>query len=327
MQAADWPWWRRRLNRPPEAARLHIEAWTALCKQLNSRWRSPVPEWPKPVGEGIFGDSIIRVDFLDSFRSVVPLQIEGRLWDGRQLRRVVEACPYGRLTTRDNIVPFDFDVVEIDGIGASKSSGQFFPTVHEFGRDFAGYKRATIDHQGLVNMLAHGEVRIVHGSGSDSVGLRLWDGRLFLYNAGGSHHFAAAAYIARMIGAKVPLHASLEILTLNEAAVNWLLAKFVPLAVATRDSCGFFVPVAKLLGACYELNVSGVLCEDARLLLIPASEAASVAVVDAFADAGFHSLTPWFRALLALQARHRRECVRRFGDRLKCADAMVTTPV
>lgn len=322
LRAADWPWWRRRLNRPPEAARLRIEAWAALHKQLNSHHRSPVPDWPAPVGEGIFGDSIIRVDFLDSFQSDVPLEVEGRVWDGHHLRRVVEVCPDGRLTVRINIASFDFDIVEIDGIGASKSSGRFFPTVHEFGKDFAVYKRAEADREGLARMLAHSEVRIVRRSGSDSVGLRLWDGRLFLCNAGGSHHFAAAAYITKSIGAKVPLNAALEIRTLNEASVNWLLAKFIPLAVATRDSYGLLAPVAKLLGACYELKVPGILCQDAKLLLIPANEAASADVVNIFYAAGFHGLTPWFQSLLTLQARYRDECVQRFGERLQLPDAV-----
>ncbi|WP_408735250.1 DUF6685 family protein [Paraburkholderia caledonica] len=40
--------------------------------------------------------------------------------------------------------------------------------------------------------------------------------RLFLYNAGGSHHFAGAAYIAGQLRRRVPLRASLEVIELRE---------------------------------------------------------------------------------------------------------------
>ena len=103
-------------------------------------------------------------------------------------------CPVGSIADVRNVTDFAFDITEIDGISNSKSEHRYFASVKDFGRDFSTYKKASVDEAGLQQMLDHREVRIVQPRTTDRVGMRLWDGRLFLYNAGGSHHFAGCIY-------------------------------------------------------------------------------------------------------------------------------------
>lgn len=321
LQKRAWPAWRRWFDRPPAPARARVDAWAELTQSLD-RWEDlSVPFWPDAIGQGIFGDSITRVDFLDAFASDVPLTLEGRVATMGGLRRVPLTCPHGRLALAAKVQEFDFDITEVQAIAASKSSDRFFESVRSFGQDFVQFKATPVDAEGLATMLAHGEVRLVHGTGADAVSLRLWDGRLVLKNDGGSHHFAGAAYIAESIGARVPLRAPLTIATLNERAVAWLVTDFVPLAVPDRTALHLMGNLARLIGACYELRVPDVVCTDARVLLLPGGQPGSAAAVDVLLAAGAVPLTPWFEDLLARQARHRRLHSARFGARIALPDS------
>lgn len=48
----------------------------------------------------------------------------------------------------------------------------------------------------LAKNLAWDEIRIISHVDHDYFATWAWDGRVFLMNSGGSHHFAAAKYIA-----------------------------------------------------------------------------------------------------------------------------------
>lgn len=80
--------------------------------------------------------------------------------------------------------------------------------------------------------LAHREIRIIHQANSSDCFIRHdWDGRVFLSNSGGSHHFAAARLIARSLGQQVPLRGRLYQRGVNAA----------PVAALTRDYTMFIV--------------------------------------------------------------------------------------
>ncbi|CAM5427238.1 putative protein OS=Stutzerimonas stutzeri OX=316 GN=CXK94_17845 PE=4 SV=1 [Stutzerimonas stutzeri] len=57
----------------------------------------------------------------------------------------------------------------------------------------------------LAKNLAWDEIRIISHVDHDYFATWAWDGRVFLMNSGGSHHFAAAKYIAARLEQPVEL--------------------------------------------------------------------------------------------------------------------------
>ncbi|WP_155629466.1 DUF6685 family protein [Burkholderia territorii] len=306
-----WAWWRRKLGRPPAADRARISAWIDLQREVNAINRENLPEALEIRGEGIFGNSIRHIEWLDRGDGA-SFEIDGLVLTSAGTRRSRLACPVGPLTRRCCVDEFEFDITDIDGIGNSKSSGRYFPSVRSFGRDFAIYAKASVDVVGLSRMLSHREVRILRREPGDAVGVRLWDGRLFLYNAGGSHHFAGAHYIASEIKMYVPLRARLEVIELNVQAVRWLLERYFPILVP-RDLANMVSGlIAQVLGESYTLNVPGGLARGAEVLLVPKIVDASAVVVELFERAGMSSIVRWFEELIRAQREHRAAFLRRF---------------
>ncbi|VWD38587.1 DUF6685 family protein [Burkholderia contaminans] len=306
-----WPWWRRQLSRPPAVDRARILAWIDLQKRLRAIDQGSLPKQLGVRGEGVFGNSIRHVEWLDSWDGA-PFEICGLVRTTSGLRRSRLACPEGRLTQRSGIDGFEFDISDIEGIGNSKSSDRCFASVKAFGLDFATYDKASVDVAGLSRMLSHREVRILRRDPGDAVGVRLWDGRLFLYNAGGSHHFAGAHYIASEIKMCVPLRARLEVIELNVPAVRWLLARFTPISIPRDTANAASRLVAQVLGSSYTLPIPGGLARATELLLVPEVGEASPLVVEQFECSGMPRINRWFEELIRAQQEHRAALTRRF---------------
>ena len=318
-----WQWWRRALNLPSNEVQTRESAWRRLNEILEDVGK-PDFRLPGQVGTGIFGTSLAYLELLDRMNPETPLTVEGVAWNVNRCRQVSETCPFGRLTLGRRVAEFAFDITEVEGIAESKSAGRYFPDVNAFGRDFTEYKGATVDAAGLARMLAHHQIRILDKDRGDNVYLRLWDGRLFLNNAGGSHHFAGAAYISRSISSPVPLSSSLQIYALNEPAVRWLISKFAIFMVPQTCRTGLLVHISTLLGHCYKLPIPGCVGADADLLLIPSDRRLTGTVVATLARAGIPDLVPWLESLLARQAQYQEQARQRFGARVPCLDGDVS---
>uniref|UniRef100_UPI003F799567 DUF6685 family protein n=1 Tax=Chromobacterium amazonense TaxID=1382803 RepID=UPI003F799567 len=98
----------------------------------------------------------------------------------------------------------ELDINEIDGLSASKSDLTKFQTLDQLVEANSFEMIDEITDAKLAKNLAHREIRILHGD-SDYFARYLWDERTFLMNSGGSHHFAAARYLAKRLSQRVPL--------------------------------------------------------------------------------------------------------------------------
>lgn len=315
LSRSEWPWWRRAVGRPPIAIRERAGAWHELrCELLATE--KPRQRGPELENTGIFGESICRLDLLDLGWEDRPFSLNGRLARGTHIVSTSMECPAGRFCVMRRAASFSFDIAEVEGIAASKSSDRFFPTVDAFGADYAAYIKAPATEEGLTQMLSHREVRVARPDGTDRVTLRLWDGRLFLVNAGGSHHFAAAAYIARRTNWKVPLTADLTVHMLNEAAVRWLTTNFIS-AVVSKETARCVVPhCARILGSCYFLDLPEIIVRDACAVLLPIDGTAIGAVVDLLKSLGLVPLTPFFEQALVAQRQNAHRWRERLGEAL-----------
>ncbi len=83
-----------------------------------------------------------------------------------------------------------------------------------------------ISAEGLRKNLAHDEIRLLRKNPTDWVQVHQWDQRMFVVNDGGSHHLAAAKYIAARIDAPVPVQALLHYYSVNEDAVALLRTEY-----------------------------------------------------------------------------------------------------
>ena len=81
----------------------------------------------------------------------------------------------------------------------------------------------------IKKMLNHYEIRIIHSpkTTSDNFLIYGWNDKLFLSNSGGSHHLAAAQYIAARLKEPIKLNAQIIFHTINQAKLNLFNKKYV----------------------------------------------------------------------------------------------------
>lgn len=324
LQRENWPWWRRYFNRPPYDARVRMYNWSELKRICEKKDRLHKPRWPTAIGEGIFHGSARYLDFFNSYDSDNLVMVGLRRGEselhrpahGYCDRRVIK-CPHGQMTTQTEVASMDLDLTEVEGISASESQDRYFKDIYAFGEDFTHYKKMEPDEDGLARMLDHTKANNEDKNGCFSLGIRTWDGRLFLQNGGGSHHFAGAHYIAKKIGAKCPIRAKLTVRQLNVPAIEWLISNFKLIPVLERQASDVLGHLAHLVEECYEMKVTGHVCPGTSLLLIPAGHAATGLVMETLEKAGLRHVNNWFAAMIELEKSNWRPLSRRFGSRVK----------
>lgn len=299
LRENGWPTWRRWLGSPDPRALARIRAWRSLQRAVESGSAGVAPLLPWRAAAGIFGESRVPWEHLNGLGDTAIIQGKVRNASGR-ISRATCTCPFGNLVKIDTLDDFECDISDVEGISASKSASISFKDIQEFGRYFNEYKQATVDGHGLNVMLRHQEIRIIHRPGADSFHLSMWDGRLFLGNHGGSHHFAGASYIAQRIGRSVPLRGRLHIRRLNVAAWQWLLTKFHVLFACSKTLQWAAADFAELVDAFYALDLPPRV-GDGRLLLFPREHEASAALSDLLCERAARDVSHELHALLATQ--------------------------
>lgn len=172
--------------------------------------------------------------------------------------------------------------------------------MNAFGEFFRAQKDVAFDEDGLARMLKHDQVRIINRPGIDSFSVRMWDGRLFLGNAGGSHHFAAAARIAKVIGSAVPLCAKLHVHWLNVPAWEWLLARYRITHVPSGSTYWSRADVAEIVDECYVIDLPPRF-DGREFLLLSRGARGTPAVLKVLAEHGTVEVTDQLQSLLHKQ--------------------------
>lgn len=144
----------------------------------------------------------------------------------------IERPEYTAIGRETKIDDWACEIQDVEGLGASKSDLTGFDSLDSMVQRNSPEMIDEIAPAKLQTNLAHGEIRIIHQANTSDCFIRHdWDGRVFLSNSGGSHHFAAARLIARLLGQKVPLRGRLYQRGVNAA----------PVAALTRDYAMFVV--------------------------------------------------------------------------------------
>ena len=125
---------------------------------------------------------------------------------------------------------WECDIQEVVGLLSSKANLKKFTSLDELAETEYTSLIDEITEENLQRNLAHNEIRIGYETQpdmtSDHFSRFQWDNRVFLSNYGGSHHFAAARYIADRMGRKVRLNGKLKTYSVNPRSVEALRNRF-----------------------------------------------------------------------------------------------------
>lgn len=294
------------------------------------RWLKSFPDARidgSPARESIAESSVIRWDHFGRASAFEwPRRSLGELRGWRTLKGygylgVTTMCePLTRLEVRlvSDEKNYTTDISRVVGLGASKSELTDFGSLHDMAvRACPSYLNMTRD--GLAKMLSHYEIRILKPmgqQGGDHFSHYGWDGRLFLSNHGGSHHFAAAHVIARTLGIPVDLQGTLYHHALNRQAVDELRESFEIVAISDRPQIA-----NAFLDAMRSFDSPFYWCDmprhygEARAILLPRVSKRSSRIAQMFLSEGFfdvgahlgrlakHQITPSHVTLVDVRSR------------------------
>lgn len=117
------------------------------------------------------------------------------------------------------IIHTTVDIQEITGLAASGSDIAKRRTMEEFlQKDCAGFYEPT-EHNFQANY-EHKQIRAIHEPNSENLMMFGWNTKLYLANAGGSHHFACLRHIASELDRSVPITSNMVLQALNRDAVS-----------------------------------------------------------------------------------------------------------
>lgn len=202
----------------------------------------------------------------------------------------------------ESAVDVTLDIGAIDGLSASKSDLRAYESMEAFARARCGDFLQDGSQHGLYANLAHNEIRILRAGSADSLTLYAWDGRVFLSNHGGSHHFAAAQYLASELAVAVPIEATMNVHRLSSAAVEALADRFTVFALPGEPSHfnGFHDAMASFEATYYWKSLPRPL-DDRRAVFLPKTERRSSRVSEVLASAGAVDLVAHLRGLALRQ--------------------------
>lgn len=193
------------------------------------------------------------------------------------------------------------DIQDVTGFATSKSKLADFASMDAM---VETNSREMIDNKvnlaGLRENLAHKEIP------SDDLRFTrfLWDSqqKTYLNNSGGSHHFAAARFIANKIEEQVPLKGTLSIHSLNEGAVNDLLDHYDLYVLPSEEKLGFqFFEAMRAFRTTYFFCGMPGQGSATQVILLPKNEERSVHVSSILRQAGLYELGPHLKELCARQ--------------------------
>lgn len=197
---------------------------------------------------------------------------------------------------------WECDIQDVTGLAASKSKLEDFDTLDRMVETNSRSMIEPITADKLRENLAWGEIGILHDYPSDFFECHLWDGRVFLINSGGSHHFAAARYIAARIGAPVLLRGKLRTYAINGMAVASLQRDYEMFVMTdVPEAVIGFHDAMKSFRASYLWQYLPHPYQDRRAILLPRADARSMKAAAALHEAGFFDLGLYLHGLAARQ--------------------------
>ncbi|AIB42830.1 DUF6685 family protein [Pseudomonas sp. WCS374] len=201
-------------------------------------------------------------------------------------------------------VRWSCEIQEVGGFGASKSELQNFKSMDAMVERNSQEMITPVTKEKLEENLRWDEIRIIsREKTTDHFATWEWDGKVFLINGGGSHHFAAAKYIARLLGIKVPLSGRYVTYGINQVAVASLRRDFDMFVMSwTTDHHLAFHKAMQSFEATYYWKALPRPYTDQCAIFLPKAEKRSAKIAQVLHEAGFQDLGKYLKSLSDRQA-------------------------
>lgn len=213
---------------------------------------------------------------------------------------VIRRSEFTELGTQEITERWACDITEVNGLFASKSDLTEFRDMDSFVETKSPDYIRDISLDGLRKNLAHDEVRILKENTSDYFAYHNWDGRIFLINSGGSHHFAAARYIAQRLNEPVPLQGQLYRHGINTQAIQSLRSEFDIFVIGGENVNGFsleFNEAMRHYKADYYYANLPQPYTDLQAIFLPRQKERSARVTEILREEGFFDLGQYLQDL------------------------------
>ncbi|STQ90047.1 DUF6685 family protein [Iodobacter fluviatilis] len=213
---------------------------------------------------------------------------------------------YDQISSCQLIEQWACDIQEVYGFACSKSDLSKFSSTDAMVEKNSLEMINEITKAKLAQNLAHKEIRIIHApQSSDFFFIYQWDKRVFLMNNGGSHHFAAAKFIANRLAIKVPLKGKIRIYSLNPLAIASLRNDFDIFIISNKpDVCNAFREAMKSFKATWLWHALPIPYDNAQAVLLPRNEQRSISVSKTLRQAGIVDLGQYLADLCKRQDQH-----------------------
>lgn len=200
----------------------------------------------------------------------------------------------GRLVNR-KVCERTIDVRDVGALSASKSNLRQYYSLSDLALNATGKladQLTRVDDSTLADLMAHNEIRITRdpAKSPDYFEYADWDGRIQLCNHGGSHHFAAAHWMAKELAHPYPVTARYVEYTVDPVAMAHLNTRFAIHFLPEYHFSTWLDAMQKFDAAWYWRDAPPPLGEY-QLIFLPLNSARSHSVAWAMAEAGFPSLT------------------------------------
>lgn len=210
-----------------------------------------------------------------------------------------------QLVIQEEIHSWSCDIQDVVGLLSSKSRLERFASLDDLVKTNSPEMIADMSLEGLRKNLAHKEIRIIHQPNTYDYFARYdWDGRIFLMNSGGSHHFSAARYIAAALKQPVPLSGRMRTYRLNPDAVTSLHRDFA-MHTLTRDAFSAFYRAMDQLRATFFMLEMPYPYFQHYAVLLPRNEPRANRAAHALSEAGVFDLGKHLRDLISNQSIRR----------------------
>lgn len=235
----------------------------------------------------------------------------GRYYESFQI-----ICPeYEEICHLEVNPTWECDISDIHGFSASKSNLRNFATTDELVETNCREMVSEVTLEKLAHNLAHREIRLIHsplGDCGDYFTRYLWDGRLWLMNSGGSHHTAAAKYIATRLKQRVLLRGKLYTYSLNTQAISSLKRQFDMFIINNSAEVfnAFFEAMQSFKASWLWHPMPPPYNRKARAILFPRDQIRSARVAAEFRKAGIFDLGKYLTLLAEKQNFSERERVK-----------------
>jgi hypothetical protein len=214
-----------------------------------------------------------------------------RIENNHQVSFTKYSAALDNLVRRTSTDTWSCDLQDVHGFANSKSELKTFRSTDEMVKTNSREMICDVSIDGLRKNLAHDEIRLLRERPTDWLQTHQWDKRIFVVNDGGSHHLAAAKYIAARLGASVPLRAPLHYYSIDPNAVAVLRGEYdIYLVNDTPELRNTFHNAMRLYGATWLWHELPRPYKEARAIFLPREEAKSARISEVLRDAGFVDL-------------------------------------